>query len=497
MTELPPLPTDPNDLNAWVQSLSVDQLRAAMGAIGGGPGQFTPGPRNRPINLPPAPEDPSLVTLTIALRDSAPKIWRRLVIPGELTLDTVHTLFQAAMGWSDSHLHRFLPGAEEGPNAPYFITDFDMQEGDDGTPEAHVRLDQVLRVPGDRMLYLYDFGDGWTHDVTAESFQPGGADPQCLAGEGACPPEDVGGVWAHQELAAWLRAGADSDSVPGHFEDADHAMRWLPAGYDPDAFDPAEATDDMRRWLAGEHLPWHGLPTPLVELVTSLRGPGWQVAVAWMQALGPRTPVVLSEDQLADAARALQALLGVIGSETKLTSAGYLPPAVVREVADAAGITQWWASGFTREDSCPPVANLRAAAQAVGLLRKSRGSLLLTTRALQAMDHPHRLVAGVLERLPLGKDFTSQAGWFALLGLAAGVDGAELHAGMADMLTDRGWRVERTGRIEPRDAAHGAWPTRNALDALIGEVDRQNSTRDSVLARAALFGFEVGDAGER
>jgi hypothetical protein len=38
------------------------------------------------------------------------RIWRRLSLPGDLVLDAVHLQFQAAMGWTESHLHRFQPG---------------------------------------------------------------------------------------------------------------------------------------------------------------------------------------------------------------------------------------------------------------------------------------------------------------------------------------------------------------------------------------------------
>ena len=55
--------------------------------------------RNRETGLPPPADEPSLLTLTIELRGVKPRIWRRLSLPGDLTLDVVHTLFQAAMGW--------------------------------------------------------------------------------------------------------------------------------------------------------------------------------------------------------------------------------------------------------------------------------------------------------------------------------------------------------------------------------------------------------------
>src|SRR5665811_1764837 len=213
---------------------------------------------------------------------SKPRIWRRLSLPGDLTLDVVHTLFQAAMGWTDSHLHRFQPGIGQGYNQPYFVTEFDEDEGEEGIREDGVRLDQVLRAPGDRLTYLYDFGDGWEHRVTLESpdpLTPGDREPVCLGGARACPPEDVGGIHAHHDIAAWLRAGAPAEDVPEPFEDAEHAHGWLPVDYDPDAFDAAAATAAMRLWASGEHLPWYGIPEPLADLVQRLRGQGWVQAL--------------------------------------------------------------------------------------------------------------------------------------------------------------------------------------------------------------------------
>ena len=106
------------------------------------------GAGNREIELEPPPDEPSLLTLTIELRGSEPRIWRRLCVPGDHTLDAVHPLFQAVMGWSDSHLHPFQPGIGKSYNQPYVVTEFDEEEGDEGTREDRVRLDQVLRAPG-------------------------------------------------------------------------------------------------------------------------------------------------------------------------------------------------------------------------------------------------------------------------------------------------------------------------------------------------------------
>jgi len=492
---MPGVPSDPADVRAWVESLSSDELMAlaqqiGSGSVGGfGLGEFDR--RNREIDLAPPPAEPSLLTLTIELRGSQPRIWRRLSVPGDLTLDAVHVLFQAAMGWTDSHLHRFQPGGEQAYDQPYFITEFDEAEGDEGTREDGVRLDQVLRVPGDRLIYLYDFGDGWEHRVTLESVHlltPGTREPRCLDGARACPPEDVGGMHGHHELAAWLRSGAPADEVPDPFEDAEHAHGWLPVDYDPDAFDADEATAAMRVWARGEHLPWHGVPEALADLVKSLHSTGWVQADAWLTALGPRTAVELGEQDVRLTARPWLAVLDAVGSGTTLTAAGYLPPSAVEQIAQAAGVTQWWIGKANREDLTWPVADLRAAAEQVGLLRKAKGTVTPTARARAVAGHPRELVAAVLGRLPLGRGFEAEAGWLALLGLAAGQSGAALDAGVALMLADRGWRTRAGSGLSAAQAHGGARPTLDALESMAGgreDVDPALVTR---LARAALFG---------
>lgn len=490
VTELPPIPTDPEGLKAWAQSLNPEDLKKVVQQLTRGPAGDLFGPRNAPIDLPEPSDEPTLLTLTIELRGCQPRIWRRLALPGDLTLDAVHLQFQAAMGWSESHLHRFEPGEGRNPKQPYFITEFDEQEGDEGTREKNARLDQVLRSAGDRLTYYYDFGDGWEHLVTLEAVAPRDdeAEPRCLDGARACPPEDCGGPHGYQEIADWLRAGAPDDAVPQPFDDAAQARSWLPIDYDPDAFDPDEATASMRQWAAGEHVPWHSLPEPLVNLIMAVRGTSWTHLDVWLAQLGPREPVELSERDTLTAARPWTVLLNVVGPQTKLTSAGYLPPALVRQAAEGLGITEWWIGKANREDMLWPLAQLRETAQAVGLLRKAKGVLQPTARAVKVTDDPRGIVTAVLQRMPLGKGFESDAGWLTLLGMAAGVSGDELDAGVAQMLSDRGWRVGRTGEIGPIHAQDGAEATAVALDWMAGGFRNADPGLRRRLARGVLFG---------
>jgi len=500
VTEPPGGPPGPADVRAWVASLSSEEFAALEQQLGslstgsasaGGFGLSELDRRNREIDLAPPPDRPSLLSLTIELRGSKPRIWRRLSLPGDLTLDAVHTLFQAAMGWTDSHLHRFQPGGEDAYGQPYFITQFDGAEGEEGTGEDGVRLDQVLRLPGDRLTYLYDFGDGWEHTVTLESVDPltpNTREPRCLDGARACPPEDVGGTHGYDQVVAWLRAGAPADDVPEGFEDAEHAHGWLPVDYDPDAFDADEATVAMRLWARGEHLPWHGVPESLAHLVQSLHGPGWVQVSTWLAGLGPRTEVDLHDHDVRRAAGPWLAVLDAVGTGTRLTAAGNLPPPLVEQIAQATGVTRWWIGKANREDLTWPVADLRANAQQVGLLRKAKSTLAPTARARAVAGDPRKLVIAVLTRLPLGKGFEAEAGWFALLGLAAGQSGAALDAGIAQILTDRGWRTRNGSGLIAAQAHQGARPTLDALESMAGGRENVDPALVIRLARAALFG---------
>ena len=169
-----------------------------------------------------------------------PPVWRRLELPGDLTLDRLHVVIQAAMGWLDGHLHRFRTGSDH--RSSYFVTPFDVEEGEDGVLEDGVRLDQVLAEKGDRLWYEYDFGDGWDHVLAVESvIDESPARARCTAGRMACPPEDCGGIWGYTELAGWVQGGCDPSAVPPPFEDADHARDWLPLEWHPGRFDVEEA----------------------------------------------------------------------------------------------------------------------------------------------------------------------------------------------------------------------------------------------------------------
>jgi Plasmid pRiA4b ORF-3-like protein len=53
-------------------------------------------------------------TLYIHLAEIEPPIWRRIVVPANLTLHQLHQVLQVTMGWTHSHLHQcIVSGTQE------------------------------------------------------------------------------------------------------------------------------------------------------------------------------------------------------------------------------------------------------------------------------------------------------------------------------------------------------------------------------------------------
>ncbi len=154
-----------------------------------------------------------------------PLVWREVLIPAAYPLSRVHRVVQAAMGWEDCHPHAFRIGKTTyGPDP-----DDELGWADETT----TRLADVARVRT-RISYEYDFGDGWDHDLVVEArsvAEAGRLYPVCIAGEGACPPEDSGGAYGFAELKE-VMAGPPSDERA-------EMLEWVEDDYDPARFDLA------------------------------------------------------------------------------------------------------------------------------------------------------------------------------------------------------------------------------------------------------------------
>ncbi|MFZ2089326.1 MAG: plasmid pRiA4b ORF-3 family protein [Desulfobaccales bacterium] len=168
--------------------------------------------------------------LKVTLKGSKPPIWRRIEVPGNITLAKLHRILQVAMGWYGHHLHSFKIGViyYEEPD-PFFDSGLSMVEKKD---EKRVKLQQVVLREKMKFLYEYDFGDGWEHEILVEKILPmteENRQPRCLKGVKACPPEDIGGIWGYYDFLEIMED-------PKHPEHED-MMAWIGGEFDPDEFD--------------------------------------------------------------------------------------------------------------------------------------------------------------------------------------------------------------------------------------------------------------------
>jgi hypothetical protein len=245
--------------------------------------------------------------LKVTMSEVQPTVVRVLDVPAVVLLPELHDLLQAAIGWTDSHLHQFVAG-----DISYGMPDLDGP--DDERDESAV----ALRALPNRFIYLYDFGDGWEHEVVV-------MDPAVIGRASSrerahAPPEDVGVPHGYAEFR---RVMADPDE-PEHEDFRTWARSWN------DGFD-LDATDLLVRQTVGT------VPAP-VRLVLGLAADGVRLTP------GGRPPRTFGEVQ------------GLYPSWNSLER-----PASI-------------------EEDLPPVAALHVLLRHVGLLRLRKG-ILGPTRA--------------------------------------------------------------------------------------------------------------------
>jgi hypothetical protein len=177
---------------------------------------------------------------------------------------------------------------------------------------------------------LYDFGDGWRHEVVV--LGSGGERPGVASGEGACPPEDVGGPHGYAEFRQAIAEPAHSDH--------DRMRTW--AGSWDDDFDLA-AADLLVRQMVG------AVPGPV------------------------------------------RLLLGLLADGSKLTPGGRLPRALVRQVQERYPSWSGSARPASLEEDLAPLAALHDLLRHVDILRLHKGVLRPTKAATNDVELIRRL----------------------------------------------------------------------------------------------------------
>ncbi len=180
-------------------------------------------------------------------------IWRRIKIRSDSTIADLHYVIQIAMGWTDSHLHRFVIYGKD-----YGIAQIGgISFSDD--PRL-VKLSSFDWRAKERFLYEYDFGDSWQHQIRVEAILAPKSNcfyPVCISGQRACPPEDCGGAWEFmaQKQEYWIGYIAnrlseivDEGDRTSNLEEIYELRQWLMV----DHFDQEQVNERLRQYATGE-----------------------------------------------------------------------------------------------------------------------------------------------------------------------------------------------------------------------------------------------------
>lgn len=154
------------------------------------------------IKFPGAPKHDFALRFRVDLVLLPQPVWRRFLVPASASFWDLHVAIQDAMGWEDKHIHQFtLDDPKSGERLRFGVPDNSQFHGvNEILPGWEHPVAGYCKPEMPAMLYTYDFGDHWQHEVMMEGIvaNSGEADlPVCLAGVGNCPPEDSGGPSAY------------------------------------------------------------------------------------------------------------------------------------------------------------------------------------------------------------------------------------------------------------------------------------------------------------
>lgn len=177
--------------------------------------------------------------LKIAIKNSKPPIWRRVIVPAGITFSQLSIILNEVMGWDGYHLFEFefyhlelriIEGADE----------YEFGYGYYDFLEASETFIREYLEENDWFTYTYDLGDDWQHRVTVEKIIEDYEYnyPQVLKYKGDCPLEDCGGIWGYYDCLEII-----SDEKNTEYEDR---LEWMQGQGYPSEYDMNAVNDKLK-----------------------------------------------------------------------------------------------------------------------------------------------------------------------------------------------------------------------------------------------------------
>ena len=120
-------------------------------------------------------------------------VWRKIRLSHNHSLRDLHMAIQDAFLFDDDHLYAFYIGGNQRTGKPIYCEDTHGE----GTTAEETRIFDLELYKGQKMLYLFDFGDQWKFDVELIEIDreaPLPLKPMIIESKGEAP-EQYGGEW--------------------------------------------------------------------------------------------------------------------------------------------------------------------------------------------------------------------------------------------------------------------------------------------------------------
>ena len=274
------------------------------------------------------------------------------------------------------------------------------------------------RFAGEILSYAYDYGDNWELALRLENVLPAAAGtPSAVAVDGrrAAPPEDCGGRRTADELAEVLE--------------------------EPSLFDLGEVNEALQNPFIV--LRDHGLDPRLAALIDRLTySPVGEDLASRALSLLDERPVPDEKALHASLTPFIWFLDRAAEGGIQLTASGYLKPADVTAAAEVLPTMHGWIGQANREnDTFAGPATSARHSRRLGLLRKHKGSLLLTRAGHDSHAAWQTLWNHLADRLVPNTDgFDTDATLLLLLYAATSPDSELPLDTIAAALTHLGWQ---------------------------------------------------------
>ncbi|MBU9723539.1 MULTISPECIES: plasmid pRiA4b ORF-3 family protein [Bacillaceae] len=142
--------------------------------------------------------------LKVTLKDVGVPVWRKIQVDSHTSFYDLHLILQTCFDWLDSHLHHFDVRKTNGKKVENVLIeppddgedDFGFFGSVESFDEQEETVEKWLKQVNDKVIYTYDFGDNWEHEIVLlkkVSKEVQVEYPRCIGAKNLAPEEDSRG----------------------------------------------------------------------------------------------------------------------------------------------------------------------------------------------------------------------------------------------------------------------------------------------------------------